>query len=211
MKINEIFLSIQGESTYAGRPCLFIRTTGCNLRCTYCDTEYAFYDGKDMSIDELYSVVRNSGVRLVEITGGEPLIQKDINELVKVLLKDEYEVLVETSGSLDIDIIDRRAVRIMDMKCPSSGMESKNDYANIEKLTHQDEIKFVIENKEDYDWSMSIVEKYDLNNKLSILMSPVFDKIEPETLANWILHDKKNVRMQLQMHKYIWGSEVTGV
>ncbi len=211
MKINEIFLSIQGESTYAGRPCLFIRTTGCNLRCTYCDTEYAFYDGKDMSIDELCSVVRKSGVRLVEITGGEPLIQKDINDLVKVLLKNNYEVLIETSGSLNIDIIDRRAVRIMDMKCPSSGMESKNDYTNIEKLTPQDEIKFVIENREDYDWSMSIVEKYNLNNKLSILMSPVFDKIEPETLANWILSDKKNVRMQLQMHKYIWGPEVTGV
>ncbi len=211
MKINEIFLSIQGESTYAGRPCLFIRTTGCNLRCAYCDTEYAFYDGKDMSIDELCSVVKKSGVRLVEITGGEPLIQKDINDLVKVLLKNNYEVLIETSGSLNIDIIDRRAVRIMDMKCPSSGMESKNDYTNIEKLTPQDEIKFVIENREDYDWSMGIVEKYNLNNKLSILMSPVFDKIEPETLANWILSDKKNVRMQLQMHKYIWGPEVTGV
>ncbi len=211
MKINEIFLSIQGESTYAGRPCLFIRTTRCNLRCTYCDTEYAFYDGKDMSIDELYSVVRNSGVRLVEITGGEPLMQKDINELVKVLLKDDYEVLIETSGSLDIDVIDRRAVRIMDMKCPSSGMESKNDYTNIEKLTPQDEIKFVIENREDYDWSMGIVKKYNLNDKMPILMSPVFDKIEPETLANWILSDKKNVRMQLQMHKYIWGPEVTGV
>ena len=211
MKINETFVSIQGESTNVGRPCLFIRTTGCNLRCTYCDTEYAFYGGRDMSVEELLEIVKKSGVKLVEITGGEPLLQEELPELVDTLLELKYEVLVETSGSINIDKVDPRAVRVMDLKCPSSGMESKNDYSNIQRLTNKDEVKFVIGDREDYDWTLEIIQQYDLDKKVAVLLSPVFDVLEPVTLAEWILHDKKNVRLQLQMHKYIWGPEVIGV
>ncbi len=211
MKINEIFVSIQGESTYMGRPCLFIRTTGCNLRCNYCDTEYAFYDGRDMSVEELFEIVRESGVKLVEITGGEPLLKKDLPELLNKLLESKYEVLVETSGSMNIDKVDPRTVRVMDLKCPSSGMASKNDYSNIQRLTKIDEVKFVIADREDYDWALEKIKCYDLDRKVTVLLSPVFDALEPVTLAEWILHDKMNVRLQLQMHKYIWGPEVIGV
>jgi len=211
MKINEIFVSIQGESTYMGRPCLFIRTTGCNLRCTYCDTEYAFYDGKEMSNDEIFDIVENSGVKLVEITGGEPLLQKELPELLDRLLEENYEVLIETSGSIDIDKIDPRAVRIMDIKCPSSGEVSKNDLSNLNKLKPLDEVKFVVGDREDYTWANEIIEKYNLDQKVTVLFSPVFEKLAPVKLAKWILEDKKNVRMQIQLHKIIWGAGAAGV
>lgn len=211
MKINEIFLSIQGESTHAGRPCLFIRTTGCNLRCTYCDTEYAFYDGKDMTIPELIDIVQKSGVNLVEITGGEPLMQDDLPQLVNKLLNDNYEVLVETGGSIDISKISEDAIKILDLKCPSSGMMDRNKYENLIKLGEKDEVKFVIETREDYDWAVEIIEKYKLDEKLPVLFSPVFDKLKPIKLAEWILKDKLKIRMQLQLHKYIWEPHMHGV
>ena len=211
MKINEIFVSIQGESTYTGRPCLFIRTTGCNLRCTYCDTEYAFYDGKEMSNDEIFDIAEKSGVKLVEITGGEPLLQKELPELLDRLLEANYEVLIETSGSIDIDKINPRAVRIMDIKCPSSGEVSKNDMRNLNKLKPEDEVKFVVGDREDYNWANEIIEKYNLDKKVTVLFSPVFEKLAPVKLAKWILKDKKNVRMQIQLHKIIWGPDAAGV
>lgn len=211
MKINEIFVSIQGESTYMGRPCLFIRTTGCNLRCTYCDTEYAFYDGKEMSNDEIFDIVEKSGVKLVEITGGEPLLQKELPDLLDKLLEGNYDVLIETSGSINIDKIDPRAVRIMDIKCPSSGEVSKNDLSNLDKLKPEDEVKFVVGDREDYTWANEIIEKYNLDQKVTVLFSPVFEKLAPVKLAKWILEDKKNVRMQIQLHKIIWGPDATGV
>ncbi|MFC1557335.1 radical SAM protein [candidate division KSB1 bacterium] len=211
MKINEIYVSIQGESTYQGRPCLFIRTTGCNLRCTYCDTEYAFYEGKEMNSDDLFTLVENSGIKLVEITGGEPLLQKDISPFITRLLDAGYEVLVETSGNIDIDRADRRAVRIMDLKCPSSGEESKNDWRNLDRLTPKDEVKFVVENREDYDWANGIIGKTGLDSKVTVLFSPIFENLNPRDLAEWILKDKKNVRMQVQLHKIIWGADARGV
>ncbi|MCH8285663.1 radical SAM protein [candidate division KSB1 bacterium] len=211
MKINEIFLSIQGESTHVGRLCLFIRTTGCNLRCTYCDTEYAFYGGKEMTIPELIDIVRKSGVNLIEITGGEPLMQDDLPELVDMLLSENYEVLVETGGSIDIGTISANAIKILDLKCPSSGMMDKNIYDNINKLGAKDEVKFVIGTKEDFDWAVEIIEKYRLDTKVTVLFSPVFDELKPVQLAEWILKDKPNVRMQLQLHKYIWEPDTQGV
>ena len=211
MKINEIFLSIQGESTHVGRLCLFIRTSGCNLRCTYCDTEYAFYDGKEMTIPELIDIVRKSGVNLIEITGGEPLMQDDLPELVDMLLSENYEVLVETGGSIDIGTISANAIKILDLKCPSSGMMDKNIYDNINKLGAKDEVKFVIGTKEDFDWAVEIIEKYRLDTKVTVLFSPVFDELKPVQLAEWILKDKPNVRMQLQLHKYIWEPDTQGV
>lgn len=211
MKINEIFLSIQGESTHVGRLCLFIRTTGCNLRCTYCDTEYAFYGGKEMTIPELIDIVRKSGVNLIEITGGEPLMQDDLPELVDMLLSENYEVLVETGGSIDIGTISANAIKILDLKCPSSGMMDKNIYDNINKLGAKDEVKFVIGTKEDFDWAVAIIKKYRLDTKVTVLFSPVFDELKPVQLAEWILKDKPNVRMQLQLHKYIWEPDMQGV
>jgi 7-carboxy-7-deazaguanine synthase len=212
LKVNEIYHSVQGESTYAGLPCVFVRLTYCNLRCTYCDTEYAFYDGKDLSIPEIISEVKKYDCKLVEITGGEPLVQmEECLELMKQLCDDGFEVLIETGGSLSIKNIDPRVSVIMDLKCPSSGMEKKNLYENIDYLKPADELKFVIGSREDYDWTKEIILKYDLKNKCELLFSVVFGKLKPVRLVNWILEDKLNVRFQLQMHKFIWHPETKGV
>jgi len=211
MKVNEIFVSIQGESTYAGLPCLFIRAAECNLRCTYCDTQYAYTDGTAMAVSELLEIVRNCGVNLVEITGGEPLLQNDVPELVRQLLEEDYTVLVETNGSVALDLIDSQAVRIMDIKCPSSEMSDRNDFSNIQKLQPTDEVKFVITTYEDYCWANNIIDTYQLDKKVTILLSPVLEKLPPKQLAEWILRDKKNVRLQLQLHKIIWGPDARGV
>lgn len=212
LKVNEIYYSVQGESTYAGLPCVFIRLTFCNLRCTYCDTEYAFYDGKDISITQIVEEVKKYNCKLVEITGGEPLVQMDeCLGLMKQLCDDGFEVLIETGGSLPIKDIDERVKVIMDLKCPSSGMEKKNLYENINYLKHEDELKFVIGNREDYDWTVAVIKKYNLENKCKILFSVVFGKLEPVQLVNWILENKLNVRFQLQMHKIIWHPERKGV
>ena len=211
IKINEIFHSIQGESSFAGLPCVFVRLTNCNLRCTYCDTEYAFYEGKDYSVEQIVKEVKNYNCKLVEVTGGEPLMQEEVHELMKTLCDDGYEVMLETGGSLTIKVVDERVRIIMDLKCPSSGMMKKNLYENIDYLKSTDEVKFVIGDREDYDWSKEIVEKYSLIEKCTVLFSIVFDKLEPLTLAQWILEDKLDVRFQLQMHKYIWHPETKGV
>ncbi|GBD91836.1 7-carboxy-7-deazaguanine synthase [bacterium BMS3Abin04] len=211
LKVNEIFFSIQGESSYAGLSCVFVRLTYCNLRCSYCDTEYAFYEGEDKSIDEIISEVKKYGCKLIEVTGGEPLVQNESLELMKKLCDEGFEVMLETSGSLPIKDVDKRVKIIMDLKCPSSKMEKKNLYENINFLKPNDEVKFVIGDREDYNWSKEIIKKYKLNDKFEILFSVVFDKLEPVTLVNWILNDKLNVRYQLQMHKYIWKPETKGV
>lgn len=211
LKINEIYHSIQGESTKAGLPCVFIRLTYCNLRCTYCDTEYAFYEGFDKSIDEVIKEVKKYNCNLVEVTGGEPLVQNESIELMKRLCDEGFEVMLETGGSLPISEIDKRVRIILDLKCPSSGMMKKNLYENIEYLKPIDEVKFVIGTREDYEWSKEQVEKYELDKKCAVLFSVVFKELEPVTLVNWILEDKLNVRYQLQMHKIIWEPDKKGV
>ena len=212
LKINEIYMSVQGESSNAGLPCVFIRLTYCNLRCTYCDTEYAFFEGKDYSVDEVIKKVKEFNCRLVEITGGEPLIQdEECYLLMKSLCDEGFEVMLETSGSLPVKDVDKRVKIIMDLKCPSSGMVKKNLYTNINFLKSEDEIKFVIGNREDYDWTKEIINMYDLAKKCSILLSVVFGKLEPVTLVEWMLNDKLNARFQLQMHKFIWQPDTKGV
>ncbi len=211
LKVNEIYFSIQGESSKAGLPCIFIRLTYCNLRCTYCDTEYAFYEGKDYTIEEILNETKKYNCKLVEVTGGEPLVQEECIDLMKRLCDEGYEVLLETGGSLPVKNVDTRVMIIMDLKCPSSGMLKKNLYENIDYIKSTDEIKFVIGNREDYDWSKEIIEKYSLIGKCSILFSVVFGELEPVTLVEWILEDKLNVRFQLQMHKFIWDPAAKGV
>ena len=211
LKINEIYHSIQGESSKSGLPCVFVRLTYCNLRCTYCDTEYAFYEGEDKSIEEIINEVKKYNSKLVEVTGGEPLVQKESLELMKKLCDEGFDVMLETGGSLPIKDIDERVLIIMDLKCPSSKMEKKNLYENTDYLKPKDEVKFVIGNREDYDWSKEIISKYDLKNKSEILFSVVFGELEPVSLVNWIIEDKLDVRYQLQMHKYIWHPETKGV
>lgn len=212
LKVNEIYYSVQGESTAAGLPCVFVRLTYCNLRCTYCDTEYAFYQGKGISISEIISEIKRYDCKLVELTGGEPLVQMDeCLDLMKRLGDEGFTVLIETGGSLSIKDIDPRVKIIMDLKCPSSGMEKKNIYENIVCLKSNDELKFVIGSREDYEWTKEIIIKYSLDKKCEILFSVVFGKLEPVQLVNWILEDKLNVRFQLQMHKFIWHPETKGV
>lgn len=212
LKINEIYHSIQGESTNAGKPCVFVRLTYCNLRCTYCDTEYAFYEGKEMSVKQVIDEVEKYNCKLVEITGGEPLVQlNECLQLMKELCELGYEVLIETGGSISIKDIDPRVKIIMDLKCPSSGMDQKNLYENIQYLKPTDELKFVIGNREDYEWTLKLLNKHNLYGKCEILFSVVFGKLESVELVNWILEDKLEVRFQLQMHKYIWHPETKGV
>ena len=209
--INEIFHSIQGESGHMGRPCVFVRLTYCNLRCSYCDTEYAFYEGTPMDNNEILQKVASYHCKLVEITGGEPLVQEGVHDFMTLLCNEGYEVLLETGGSLDISPVDARVKRIVDLKCPSSGMLKKNLYSNIDHLRPTDEVKFVIGNRDDFDWAAETIEKHGLVKRCPVLMSVVFGVLEPVVLAEWILESKLNVRFQLQMHKYIWQPETRGV
>jgi 7-carboxy-7-deazaguanine synthase len=211
LKVNEIYHSIQGESTQAGLSCTFIRLTYCNLRCSYCDTVYAFDEGRDMNFDEILSEVRKFDCRLVEITGGEPLFQKESLNLMKLLSDEGFEVLLETGGSLPIQEIDKRVKIIMDLKCPSSGMVKKNLYDNIMYLKPADEIKFVIGTREDYNWTKDMLRQYNLTKICAVLFSVEFGRLEPVTLVEWILEDKLNVRFQLQLHKFIWEPAAKGV
>lgn len=211
-KINEIFYSIQGEGTRAGERCVFIRFTYCNLRCSYCDTEYAFYQGEDLTIDEIINKVKNYNCKLVELTGGEPLVQKeDCLILLKILCDLNYDVIIETGGSISIAEIDSRVKIIMDLKTPSSQMEKKNLYSNLNFIKSTDEIKFVIGNYEDYLWSVNKIKEFNLDEKCTILFSPVFNAIKPVEIVNWILRDNLNVKFQLQLHKYIWDPQTRGV
>jgi 7-carboxy-7-deazaguanine synthase len=209
--VNEIFYSIQGESTHAGLPCVFIRLTFCNLRCSYCDTEYAFYDGSPLSIEEILEKVSSYRCRLVEVTGGEPLVQDAVHELMASLCDLGYEVLLETGGSLDIGRVDRRVRRVVDFKCPGSGMEKKNLWDNVGHLQHTDEVKFVVGSREDFDWSVAKIREHAIDRRSPVLMSAVHGVLEPARLAEWVLDSGLNVRMQLQLHKYIWKPETRGV
>jgi len=211
LRINEIFYSIQGESSLAGLPCIFIRLTYCNLRCSYCDTEYAFYEGTDYTIEKILAEIKKYECKLVEVTGGEPLIQKEVLPLMKILCDSGYDVIIETSGSLSIKEIDKRVKIIMDLKCPSSKMAEKNLYENIDVLKLNDEVKFVIGNRQDYDWSKNVISQYQLTEKCSVLFSNVFEELKPVQLAEWILEDNLKVRFQIQMHKYIWDPKKRGV
>lgn len=211
LRINEIFYSIQGESSLAGLPCIFIRLTYCNLRCSYCDTAYAFNEGTDYSIDGILTEVKKYNCKLVELTGGEPLFQKETPSFMKLLCDLDYHVMLETGGSLPIKEIDTRVKIIMDLKCPSSKMVHKNLFENIDYLKSDDEVKFVISNREDYDWSKKIITEYSLTEKCSILFSNVYSVLEPIQLAEWILKDNLNVRFQIQLHKYIWDPAKKGV
>lgn len=208
MKVCELFTSIQGESTYAGTPCTFIRLTCCNLRCSYCDTTYSYEEGMEMTIDAVMDAVSAEGIRLVEITGGEPLLQHDdVVDLTKRLLDAGYKVLIETNGSVNIGSLDSRAVVIMDIKTPSSGMAAHNNLANLPCIKPADEIKFVICDRNDYEWSKNMVLDQGLSKRCTILFSPAAGKIPPRELADWILQDKLDVRLNMQLHKIIFNPD----
>jgi 7-carboxy-7-deazaguanine synthase len=211
LKVNEIFFSIQGESSQMGLPCVFVRLTECDLRCTYCDTEYAFYEGEMLSLEHIIEQVSSYGCKLVEITGGEPLLQSEVYELMTRLCDLGFSVMLETGGHILVDKVDARVKKIIDMKTPSSGMLRKNDYRNLEIAAPTDEIKFVIGSRLDYDWAKHVIAQYRLTERLTVLMSVVFGELSPQTLAEWILADRLPVRFQLQMHKYIWSPETRGV
>ena len=211
IKINEFFYSIQGEGTKAGLPCIFIRLTYCNLRCSYCDTEYAFYDGKDFSVEEILAEIKKYNCSLVEVTGGEPLMQHECFDLLTKLCENGYEVMLETGGSLSIEKVDKRVKTILDFKCPSSKMEKKNYYENIKFLKPIDEVKFVIGNREDYEWSKKLIAENNLSKKCEVIFSTVFGKLEYRTLSEWILEDNLKVRFQIQLHKHIWEPDKKGV
>lgn len=212
LKINEIYESIQGESSWAGWRCVFVRLTACDLRCTYCDTEYAFFEGKKRLVSEVLDEVLASGTPLVEITGGEPLLQKNVLPLMTALCDAGRTVLIETSGAHDISKIDPRVHRIMDLKTPGSGECARNLWSNIAHLNKGDEVKCVIGSREDYEWSRDRVREYDLAARCgSVLFSPIFGRIEPREIVEWIIEDQLPVRFQLQMHKFIWEPRARGV
>jgi len=211
IKINEIYLSVQGESTHTGLPCIFIRLTGCNLRCSWCDTAYAFYEGTNMSIDEILQKVESFGIHLVEITGGEPLMQDNVYTLMKRLIERGYKVMLETGGSISLKRVPKDVIKIMDLKCPGSSEQEKNNLDNLKLLAPHDEVKFVILDKKDYEWSRDIIKKYKINETAQILLSPVFEKLELKEMVKWILEDQLPVRLQTQLHKIIWDKNTIGV
>lgn len=213
LRVNEIFFSIQGESSFAGLPCVFVRLTGCNLRCKYCDTRYAYEEGGLMEIPEIITRVSGHNCRLVEITGGEPLLQEETPRLISGLLDLGFTVLLETNGSRDVSGVDRRCVRVLDIKCPSSGESEKNDFGNLTVLTHLDEVKFVVGDRADYEYAKNVITKFAgvLGSLKPPLISPVFGRIDPKSLASWILEDRLNARLQVQLHKIIWGPDLRGV
>jgi 7-carboxy-7-deazaguanine synthase len=211
MRVCEIFTSIQGESSYAGIPCTFIRLTGCNLRCTYCDTTYAYDEGKEMGEEEILTEVERAGFNLVEITGGEPLLQTEVYQLISNIIDRGHNVLIETNGSMSIRDIDRRATVILDVKTPGSGMSEKMDFSNFEILKNNDEIKFVITDMKDYEWVKDVILSNHLQEKCHLLMSPAYGILSPENLAGWMIRDKLEARLNLQIHKYIFGTEKRGV
>ena len=211
LRVTEIFHSIQGESTYAGQRCVFIRLTGCPLRCTWCDTDYSFYGGTSLSIGEIVTKVREYDCPLVEVTGGEPLAQPEALPLIARLCDAGYTVLLETSGAIDVRPVDQRAKLILDVKCPGSGMTDRMHWPNLDHLTAKDEAKFVLASRADYEWARGIVAQYRLAERCTVLLSPVFGSLDLRQLAEWILADRLPVRFQLQMHKYIWAPDMRGV
>ena len=211
MRITEVFHSIQGESTLAGLPCVFVRLTGCPLRCTWCDTEYAFVGGTDRSIDDILDTVRSYGCRLVEVTGGEPLAQPDTATLLRRLSEENFTVLLETSGAVDTAIVHPSVRIILDVKCPASGMTERMHWPNVERLRPQDEAKFVIQDRSDYEWAKNVLDRFRLTDRCPVLFSPVFGALDPQQLAEWLLADRLPIRLQLQLHKYIWAPDMRGV
>ena len=212
LTINEIYHSIQGESTWAGQPCVFVRLTFCDLRCSYCDTEYAFYEGNKQPLSEIVAAVLKFDCPLVEITGGEPLLQKNVLPLMTLLADAGKTVLLETSGAHDISVVDPRVHRIMDLKTPGSGEVERNLWSNIDQLTQRDEVKCVIGSREDYEWSREKVQRFNLSKRChAVLFSPIFGRIDPREIVEWILADRLDVRFQLQMHKFIWTPTLRGV
>jgi len=212
LTINEIFHSIQGESTYAGRPCVFVRLTACDLRCRWCDTPYAFHEGRKMSVDDVVADVEARGCATVEVTGGEPLLQPDVYPLMQRLLDSGKTVLIETGGHRSIADVPPGVIRIMDVKCPGSGESEKNDWGNLARLTKRDEVKFVIADRRDYDFAKEIVTRDNLPARVNaVLFSPVHGELDPKQLSEWVIADRLDVRVQLQVHKYIWSPETRGV
>ncbi|WP_040576085.1 MULTISPECIES: 7-carboxy-7-deazaguanine synthase QueE [Methylophaga] len=206
-RITEIFYSLQGESRTVGLPTVFVRLTGCPLRCGYCDTEYAFHGGEKMDLDEIVAKVAAFNPRYVCVTGGEPLAQPNCIPLLTALCDRGYEVSLETSGAMDISKVDKRVSRVMDLKTPGSGEESKNRYENIELLNTHDQLKFVVCHRDDYDWAKQKLQQHQLNERCEVLFSPIHGQLQPAELAEWVVEDNLPVRMQIQMHKYLWGEE----
>lgn len=211
LTVNEIFKSLQGESSFTGLPCIFIRLTGCNLRCTWCDTEYAFYEGQPKSVQDIMAAIEPLGVPLVEITGGEPLLQDTVYDLMNALLAKNYKVLVETGGGVSVAKVPEPVIKILDIKCPGSGEVSKNLWDNLDHLNPEDEVKFVLADRADYEWSREILDRYNIHKKVKVLFSPVYDKLDLKELAAWVLEDNLPVRVQTQLHKVIWGKDAIGV
>lgn len=213
LRVTEIFRSIQGESTHAGRPCTFVRLTGCPMRCVWCDSEYTFTGGEHVSLEDVLAKVRAFGCKLVEVTGGDPLAQKEAYTLVERLCDEGFEVLIETGGYFSTADVDERAAVILDVKCPASGEEARNHWPNLDLLrADRDEVKFVIVNRSDWDYAVSVIERYELERRAkAVLISPSWNQINLESLADWIAESGLRVRMQLQLHKYIWGPDVRGV
>lgn len=213
LRVTEIFRSIQGESTHAGRPCTFVRLTGCPMRCVWCDSEYTFTGGDHVSLDDVMREVYSLGCKLVEVTGGEPLAQKEAFTLIRRLCDEDFEVLVETGNYVSTAGLDSRAKVILDVKCPASGEEPRNDWSNLARLRNdRDEVKFVVADEADWLYAKRIIAEHNLERRaLAILISPVWGQIDLQQLANWVAASGLNVRMQLQLHKYIWGPEVHGV
>lgn len=212
LKVNEIFKSIQGEGLDMGRPCTMVRLTGCNLRCSYCDTQYAFEEGDFYSIEEIVKKVQHLNCSLVEVTGGEPLMQENAAALINFLVEAGFETLIETNGSYDIGVLNEKCVKILDIKTPSSKMEKFNLYSNLAKLKNKDQVKFVVSNRNDFDFAKNIIKEHEFKIQGSnIILSPVFGSLKPVDLADWINEENLDVRMQVQLHKIIWPEDMRGV
>ena len=212
LSVNEIFYSIQGESTHAGKPCVFVRLSGCDLRCSWCDTSYAFNEGRKMSVDDIVRQVGEYGSPLVEVTGGEPLLQEDVYPLMERLLDAGRTVLLETGGQIDVSRVPLAVVKVMDVKCPASGESDKVEWGNIDRLGSLDQVKFVIQDRVDYEFARETVMRHALDRRCAaVLFSPVHGVLSPKDLSAWILEDRLPVRLQLQIHKHIWGADVRGV
>lgn len=212
LTVNEIFYSIQGESTHAGRPCVFVRLTACDLRCTWCDTPYSFAEGRKMGLDEVLAEVERHECPLVEVTGGEPLLQPDVYPLMEALLAGGRTVLLETGGHVSIERVPAAVVKVVDVKCPASGESHRNHWRNLDLLAPHDEVKFVLQDRGDYEFAREIVRRHLLDRKCAaVLFSPVHARLDLRSLAEWVLADELPVRIQVQLHKYIWGAEVRGV
>ncbi len=212
LTVNEIFYSIQGEATRVGLPCVFVRLTACDLRCSWCDTEYAFYEGQKRSLEEVIADVERHGCRLVEITGGEPLLQEDVYPLMETLIARGHTVMLETGGHRSIARVPRDVIKIVDVKCPGSGESERNHWANLSELSRRDEVKFVVKDRTDYEFAREVIRRHDLMARVAaVLLSPVHAVLHPKDLSEWILADRLPVRLQLQIHKVIWPAHTRGV